>query len=144
MEQKESPPTHPKKLKQMKKKLDELNRKIRHSKKRNDGLIHKGNSLRRAIEEARRPEGPCEQRAPQAEIKRGTKPELDSTFTKCDQAFGGAYRSYRVNRRPKMDVHTFFNCIRGELTSLITRELTDLNSARVQATTWIRFIKNDY
>ena len=35
----------------MKKRLGELNRKIRHSKKKNDGLIHKQNSLRRAIEE---------------------------------------------------------------------------------------------
>ena len=31
----------PKKLKRMKKKLDELNGKIRHSKKKNNGLIHK-------------------------------------------------------------------------------------------------------
>ena len=41
MEQKESPPTNPKQIKRMKKKLDELNTKIRHSKKKNDGLIHK-------------------------------------------------------------------------------------------------------
>ena len=34
-------PPDPKKLKRMKKKLDELNRKIRHSRKRHDGLIHK-------------------------------------------------------------------------------------------------------
>ena len=51
MEQTESPPTNPKQLKRMKKKLRELNRKIRHSRKKNDGLIHKRNSLRRAIEE---------------------------------------------------------------------------------------------
>ena len=30
---------------------------------------------------------------------------------------------------------------RGELISLIRRELTDLNSVRVQLTTWIRFIQ---
>ena len=41
----EQPPPDPKKLKRMKKKLDELNRKIRHSRKRHDGLIHKRNSL---------------------------------------------------------------------------------------------------
>ena len=40
-----------------------------------------------------------------------------------------------------MDVDTFFSCIREELISLIDRELTDLNSARVQTTTWIRFIQ---
>ena len=42
-----------------------------------------------------------------------------------------------------MDVDTFFSRIRGELISLITRELTDLNSARVQTTSWIRFMKDD-
>ena len=51
MEQKESLPTNPKQLKCMKKKLGELNRKIRHSKKKNDGLIHKRNLLRKAIKE---------------------------------------------------------------------------------------------
>ena len=40
-----------------------------------------------------------------------------------------------------MDVDTFFSRIRGDLISLINRELTDLNSARVQMTTWIRFIQ---
>ena len=39
------------------------------------------------------------------------------------QAFGGAYRSYRVNGRPKIDVDTFFNRIRKELIGLIKREL---------------------
>ena len=42
-----------------------------------------------------------------------------------------------------MDADTFFSYIRGELISLIARELTVLNSARVQTTTWIRFIKDD-
>ena len=42
-----------------------------------------------------------------------------------------------------MDVETFFNHIRGELISFITRELTDMNSARVQMTTWIRCIKDN-
>ena len=40
-----------------------------------------------------------------------------------EQAFGGAYRSYRVNGRPKIDVDTFFNRIRKELIELIEREL---------------------
>ena len=42
-----------------------------------------------------------------------------------------------------MNVDTFFNCIRGDLIDLIKRELTDLNSARVQMATWIRFIKDN-
>ena len=36
-----------------------------------------------------------------------------------EQAFRGAYRSYRVNGKPKMDVDTFFNRIRKELIELI-------------------------
>ena len=54
-----------------------------------------------------------------------------------EPAFDCAYRSYRIDRRPRMDVDTFFNRIRGELIRLITRELTDINSARIQMTTWI-------
>ena len=123
----------------MKKKLDELNRKIRHSRKKHDGMIHKRNSLRKAIES----------------LKCGTKPEVlgphmaepvsepEWTFKEREQAFNGAYRSYRVNGRPEMDVETFFNHIREKLIDLIKRELTLLNSARVQMTTWIRFIKDD-
>ena len=40
-----------------------------------------------------------------------------------EQAFGGAYRSYRVNGRPKIDVDTFFSRIRKELIELIKQEL---------------------
>ena len=36
-----------------------------------------------------------------------------------EQAFGGSYRSYRVNGKPKMDVDMFFNRIRKELIELI-------------------------
>ena len=36
-----------------------------------------------------------------------------------EQAFGGSYRSYRVNGRPKIDVDTFFNRIRKGLIELI-------------------------
>ena len=131
MEQKESPPTNPKKLKRMKKKLGELNRKIRHSKKKNDGLIHKRNSLKKAIEELK-----------WGNAKQSTI-ESEQGFTERERAFGRAYRSYRANGRPRMDVDTFFSHIRGELISLITRELTDLNSVRVQMTAWIRFMQDD-
>ena len=40
-----------------------------------------------------------------------------------EQAFGGAYKSYRVNGRPKIDVDMFFNRIRKGLIGLIKREL---------------------
>ena len=125
----ERPPNDPKKLKRMKIKLDKLNKKIRHSKKRNDGLIHKRNSLRKAIEEFKRGS-----RAPR-------QPPHEQGFIERERAFGGAYRGYRVNGRSRMDVDTFFSRIRRDLISLINRELTDLNSARVQTTTWIRFIQ---
>ena len=36
-----------------------------------------------------------------------------------EQAFGGAYRSYSVNGRPKIDIDTFFNRIRKGLIELI-------------------------
>ena len=42
-----------------------------------------------------------------------------------------------------MDVETFFHRIRGDPIDLIKRELNDLNSARVQTTTWIRFVRED-
>ena len=59
-----------------------------------------------------------------------------------EQAFGGAYKSYRVNGKPKMDVDTFFNGIRKELIELIKRELKTRTSARIQTTAWIRFIRD--
>ena len=60
-----------------------------------------------------------------------------------EQAFGGAYRSYRVNGRPKIDVDTFFNRIRKELIGLIKQELKTRTSARIQTTAWIRFVRDD-
>ena len=68
-----------KKLKRMKKKLNELNRKIRHSKKKSDGLIHKRNALRKAIESAKHGTEP----------KRSI-PEPKFIFNEREQAFGGA------------------------------------------------------
>ena len=51
-----------------------------------------------------------------------------------EQAFEGAYRSYRVNGKPKMDVDTSFNGIKKELIELIKRELKTRTSAKVQTT----------
>ena len=59
-----------------------------------------------------------------------------------EQAFGGSYRTYRVNGKPKMDVDTFFNRIRKELIELIKRELKTRTSARIQTTAWIRFVRD--
>ena len=60
-----------------------------------------------------------------------------------EQAFGGAYRSYRINGKPKLDVDTFFNRIKKELIELIKRELRTRTSARIQTTAWIRFVRDD-
>ena len=49
-----------------------------------------------------------------------------------EQAFRGAYRSYRINGRPKIDVDTFFNRIGKRLIELIERELKTRTSARIQ------------
>ena len=58
-------------------------------------------------------------------------------------AFGGSYKSYRINGRPKIDVDMFFNRIRKELIGLIKRELKTQTSARIQTTAWIRFVRDD-
>ena len=80
----------------------------------------------------------------QTQRKELNKPEPEPLNPiELEQAFDSAYRSYRVDGRPRMDADTFFNRTRGELIRLITREQTDLNSARVQMTTWIRSIKDD-
>ena len=55
-----------------------------------------------------------------------------------EQAFRGAYRSYKVNGKPKMDVDTFFSRIRKELIELIKRELKTRTSARIQMTRMMR------
>ena len=59
-----------------------------------------------------------------------------------EQAFRGAYRSYRINGRPKIDVDTFFNRIGKELIELIKQELKTRTSARIQMTAWIRFVRD--
>ena len=53
------------------------------------------------------------------QTQRSTEPEP----IELEQAFGGAYRSYRINGRPKMDVDTFFNRISKGLIELIKQEL---------------------
>ena len=49
--------------------------------------------------------------------ERGAASAVPKPFkpTELEQAFGGAYRSYRVNGRPKIDVDTFFNRMRKGL-----------------------------
>ena len=81
------------------------------------------------------PEGPC---SVEAQLKGSWSHETEPI-----ELVNGAYRSYRIIGRPRMDVETFFHRIRGDLIDLIKRELNDLNSARVQTTTWIRFVRDE-
>ena len=126
VKQKELPPPNQKWIKRMKKKLGKLNKKIRHSKRKHNNLISKQNSIKKKIKELK---GPRE-------------PEESFNPIELEQAFNRAYRSYRINGRSRMDVDTFFDWIRQNLINLMNRELTDLGSARVQTTAWIRFIQS--
>ena len=76
--------------------------------------------------------------------ERGAANAEPKPFTpiELEEAFGGAYRSYRVNGRPKIDVDTFFNRIRKGLIEFIKRELKTRTSARIQTTGWIRFVRD--
>ena len=60
-----------------------------------------------------------------ATAKRGAASREPEPFEpiELEQAFGGSYRSYRVNGRPKIDVDTFFSRIRKGLIELIKQEL---------------------
>ena len=90
----------------------------------------------------KRPREPGQSHATTEQGASSTEPKPFSAI-ELEQAFDNAYRSDRIDGRPRMDVDTFFNRIRGELIRLITRELTDLNSARIQMTIWIRFTRNE-
>ena len=124
---KASPPSKQKQIKRMKKKLNELNRKIRHSNQKHNNLISKRNSVKKKIEKLKGSHEP--------------EPGRPREPIELEQAFGRAYRSYRINGRGRMDVDTFFDWIRRNLIHLMNREVTELGSARVQTTAWIRFIQ---
>ena len=59
-----------------------------------------------------------------------------------DGAFGGAYRRYRIDGIEGMDVDTFFARTRKFLIDLLSRETIN-RAVRSQATTWIRFVKDE-
>ena len=122
---KQEPPlaSNQKQIKHMKKKLGKLNKKVRHSKKKHNNLVSKRNSIKKKIEELKG-------------SRESHKPEESFIPIEHEQAFRRAYRSYRINGRPRMDVDTFINRIRQNLIDLMDREL---GSAKVQMTTWIRF-----
>ena len=127
------PPSNQKQIKRMKKKLGKLNKKIRLSKKKHNNLISKRNSIKKKVKELKRPRE-------SHEPKETHEPEEFFNPIEREQAFGRAYRSYTFNGRSTMDVDTFFDRTRQNLIDMMNRELTDLGSARVQTTAWMRFI----
>ena len=56
-------------------------------------------------------------------------------------AFDGAYRRYRIDGMPGMDLDTFFSRVRRFLIDLLKKE-SRTGAVRTQTTTWIRFRKD--
>ena len=79
---------------------------------------------------------------PKGEEKEPEEEQNQVSFNpaELEKAFDRAYRSFRINGGSGMDVKTFFDWIRQNLIDVMNKELTDLDSARVQTTVWIRFI----
>ena len=80
------PPSNQKRVKRMKKTLAKLNKKIRHSNKKNNNLIFKRNLIKKKIEE----------------LKGQREPEDPIKPVKLEQAFNGAYSGYKINGRSRM------------------------------------------
>ena len=97
-------------------KIAELNKKIRRAKK---------NRIRSALIAKRE--------ALKAELNWGPRP--------LEGAFGGAYRRYRIDGMPGMDLDTFLTRIRRFLIDLLKRE-SRTGAVKAQTMTWIRFKKD--
>ena len=97
-------------------KISEINKKIRRMKNRRNKecLIAKRNSLR---------------------LDFNWGPRL------LEEAFGDAYRRYRIDGIPSMDPDTFLNRIRSFLIDLLKKK-SRTGVVRSQTTTWIRFRKD--
>ena len=107
----------PKRNKCIEAKIAEINKKIRRVKNRRnkERLIAKRNSLRL---------------------------NLNWGPNQLDGAFSGAYRCYQIDGIERMDVDTFFARSRKFLIDLLSRETIN-RAVRSQATTWIRFVKDE-
>ena len=103
--------------KRIENKIAELNKKIRRAKnkKNKERLIAKRNSLK-------------------IELSWGPK-ELEG-------AFGSAYRHYRIDGIEGRDVETYFARTKKFLIDLLNKETTN-RPVRSQATTWIRFVRDE-
>ena len=112
-----------KESKRIKKKIEDINRKIRRVKGENKT---KNKAKNRLIAK-----------------REALKLQLNNTTPKLiEGAFGGNYSKYRINGIEGMDLPTFFTKIRAPISNVLRQE-TSKRSIRAQTTTWIRYIKED-
>ena len=64
--------------------------------------------------------------------KESEKPENSFNPVELEQAFDRTYCRYRINGRSRMDIDTFSDRFRQNQIDLISRELTELGSERLQ------------
>ena len=67
--------------------------------------------------------------------------ELNWGPRQLEGAFGGAYRRYRIDGMPRMDLDTFLNRIKRFLIELLKRE-SRTGAVTAKTTTWFRFRKD--
>ena len=109
--------------KRIKKKIEDLNRKIRRIKGENKT---KNKAKNRLISK-----------------REALKLQLSDTTPKLiEGAFGGYYRKYRIEGIEGMDLPTFFSKIRSSVANVLRQE-TSKRSIHAQTTTWLRFTKKD-
>ena len=101
------------------------------------------NSIRRSKSLEFKPPLVSPRRRPKRPVRPPPPPPNYFQPHQLEQAFRGAYVSYRINGRPRMDADTFFNRIRRKLIELIRKELRTRTSARIQMNAWIRFVIRD-
>ena len=107
--------------KRIEKTIAEINRKIRRAKKKNrESLIAKREDLKMELAE--------ENWNPEVKV--------------LDGDFGRAYRRYRIDGRPRINLDTFFNRIRSQLIVTLKKESSG-RSVKVQTTIWIRFKQDE-
>ena len=108
--------THPP-TKRIERKISELNKKIRRAKRNKvkEALITKREDLRSKLADGKW--------NPEARVLEG--------------AFGGAYRRYIIDGRPRMDPDSYVNRIKSQLIVTLKKESKG-RSIKVQTTTWIR------
>ena len=108
-----------KESKRIKKKIEDINRKIRRVKEVNKT---KNKAKNRLIAK-----------------RDALKLQLNDTTPKLiEGAFGGNYSKYRIEGIEGMDVPTFFSKIRASIGNVLRKE-TSQRAIRCQTTTWLRF-----